>query len=65
MPGWIVYCPKCSFEILHSEISKDERVDPWLSTAPKPEFPNGGQNLECPTCKIQTVFQRHQLIYRR
>jgi hypothetical protein len=64
MARWILYCPKCNFQIPHSEISEDGRVDHFLGTVLKPLFPPEGQSLECPNCKITSLFHRHELIYR-
>jgi len=64
MPRWIVYCPKCNYEILHSDVPKDGKLDPYVGTVQKPELPPEGQELECPNCKTNAVFQRHQLVYR-
>jgi hypothetical protein len=30
----------------------------------KPEFPNGGAELECPNCGHKDTYQRHELAYQ-
>jgi hypothetical protein len=29
----------------------------------KPEFPEGGSELECPNCGHKDTYQRHELVY--
>jgi hypothetical protein len=29
----------------------------------KPEFPDGGSELECPHCETKATYQRYQLTY--
>jgi hypothetical protein len=31
---------------------------------PKPEFPEGGTELECPNCGSKDTYQRHDLAYQ-
>jgi hypothetical protein len=65
MASWVLNCPQCNTEIIHSDIPEFESSipDPFEPVA-KPEFPKGGLISVCPNCKVTTVFQRHQLIYR-
>lgn len=65
MAYWILECPHCNKEFTHSEISTGSFVaDPFTMSVVKPEFPSGGLSVVCPCCKIATVHQRHELIYR-
>ena len=64
MAHWVLHCPQCVKEIIHSEVSDQGPIDPFLSRTPKPEFPKGGLKLECPHCHCVCLFQRHQLTIR-
>jgi uncharacterized C2H2 Zn-finger protein len=65
MDQWVLNCPHCHKVFAHSEIN------PRLTTVPfdplwptKPEFPDGGLNLPCPSCQTSAVYQRCKLLYR-
>jgi hypothetical protein len=41
--------------------------DTWKATffeVAKPDFPEGGAELECPNCGNKDTYQRTELIYR-
>lgn len=62
MARWILNCPNCGKEFFHSEVGTEEGLFAW--TTPKPDFPEGGLRLDCPSCKVGSLFQRYQLLYR-
>ena len=67
MARWVLGCPECNKYFTHSEILADSNrsmLDSFVNI-PKPEFPKGGLKMECPNCKKTSLFQRHELIYRR
>ena len=67
MPRWVLGCPECHVDFTHSEITRNDRPSgaEFLDfLTPKPEFPDGGMTVECPHCKVSSVFQRHQLLFR-
>jgi len=63
---WILYCPKCAGVTTHSLISETDLAgyDPY-ATLRKPVFPDGGLSVICPSCGETSVYQRHQLVFRR
>jgi hypothetical protein len=65
MPRWTLSCPACRSHFFHSEIPRRSWTLPydplWLR---KPEFPDGGESLTCPTCQKTSVFQRFELMYK-
>jgi len=61
MARWTLRCDNCNFEFTHSMIG-DSGVANFLE-APKPEFPEGGAELECPNCGRKDTYQRHELAY--
>ena len=67
VPYWVLVCPECSREFVHTEIKNDAITatrDPlgWLDE--KPAFPEGGLRVSCPSCKKSSIYQRYQLVYR-
>jgi hypothetical protein len=66
MARWVLDCPDCNNEFVHSEIPESNSFipDPFAGTAVKPEFPDGGQSVVCPNCKGTSPYQRYQLLYR-
>jgi len=66
MARWVLECESCKTEFMHSEIydSGYSVLDPFTLTATKPDFPEGGLSLMCPSCKNMSVYQRYQLLYR-
>jgi len=65
MARWVLYCRQCGSEFTHSQIldSGLSVRDPFIPEI-KPEFPNGGQSIGCPNCKVRAIYQRYQLLYR-
>jgi hypothetical protein len=61
MPRWTLKCDNCDFEFTHSMIQDTGVVNFFLP--PKPEFPEGGSELECPNCGYKDTYQRTDLIY--
>jgi hypothetical protein len=61
MAPWILNCPNCGADFFHSEVAADRGLLDWVT--PKPEFPKGGLQMDCPICKIASLFQRYQLLY--
>jgi len=64
---WVLTCFDCNSVFPHTDLSKLDyslRSDPFLRSAPKPEFPSVGIELECPNCNKSSVYYRHQLFYR-
>lgn len=66
MARWVLYCVQCGAEFTHSHVKEttSSLVDPFTPKVTKPEFPEGGLSLACPTCRSTSAYQRHQLIYR-
>ena len=68
MPHWILNCPKCKQDFIHSEVAAESRRplhEPFdWGIDEKPNFPDAGIKLKCPNCKRTSVYKRHQLIYR-
>jgi uncharacterized C2H2 Zn-finger protein len=63
MARWVLDCPRCGKEFTHSKVEdKGFALGDWPE--PKPEFPDGGQSLDCPNCQNTSLYQRHQLTYR-
>jgi hypothetical protein len=62
MPSWVLNCPGCSKTFPHSQIKQSTMADYFVPS--KPEFPEGGQNLECPNCKKAETYQRTDLRYQ-
>jgi len=62
MAQWILLCSNCGEEFFHSEVVADRGVFAWAT--PKPTFPEGGLQLDCPSCQVSSLYQRHQLLYR-
>jgi rubredoxin len=61
MPRWTLKCDNCNFEFTHSLI-EDSGLVSFLEPS-KPEFPEGGSELECPNCRHKDTFQRTELTY--
>jgi len=62
MPHWILNCPLCRTEFIHSEIAMNLEMSE-LCFPRKPHVPSEGLRLECPSCRKSSVFQRDQLLY--
>jgi hypothetical protein len=62
LPNWVLHCANCRKQFVHSEVADDGRLS--MYGASKPEFPAGGDELECPHCQHKAVYQRYQLTYR-
>ena len=67
MPRWMLKCPKCSRDFVHTKIElaaiEEARRDAFR-ILPKPPFALEGEKQTCPECKTESVFQRHHLFYR-
>jgi len=61
MSRWTLKCENCSFPFTHSMIDDSGAVN-FLEPA-KPEFPEGGSELECPNCGHKDTYQRTDLMY--
>jgi len=64
---WVLGCPKCGKEFMHSEIDSEHRsplLDPFAWIGDKPEMPEAGVKLKCPNCSKVSVYKRYQLTYR-
>lgn len=67
VPYWVLVCPECNREFVHTEIQNDAMTatrDPLGWLAEKPPFPEGGLLVSCPNCKNASIYQRYQLVYR-
>ena len=65
MPYWILKCPQCKKDFVHSEINIDKEHYGLWALPSKPEFPEAGSWLECTNCKKTSLFQRFQLMFAR
>ena len=67
MPLWMLKCPHCKREFLHSQIElasiEEAYRDPFKVLA-RPVFGSEGERRICPGCNKGSVFQRHHLLYR-
>jgi len=54
MSRWVLYCPECKRQFVHSEIPVN--APRFLGVELKPEFPRGGLKMECPYCKKIRCF---------
>lgn len=66
MARWMLDCGQCGQEFTQSEISDDawSPLDPYTWSVVKPIFPLEGLKAICPHCKGESIYERHQLIYR-
>jgi hypothetical protein len=64
MPHWILHCPLCKTEFIHSEIAMNLEMAE-LCFPRKPIVPGEGLRLECPNCRNSSVFNRDHLVYSR
>jgi hypothetical protein len=65
MPHWILKCPQCKKDFIHSEIDMEKQKYALWALPSKPEFPEGGSWLECANCKRTSLFQQSQLMFAR
>jgi hypothetical protein len=63
MASWVVKCKNCEVEFTHSKIADDYKMSSYLWPL-KPEFPEGGSPLECPTCGHSATYRQTHLTYR-
>jgi hypothetical protein len=61
MPNWMLSCPKCNRQFVHSAIDAKTLESSFFS--PKPNFPTSGSELTCPNCQHKTIYQRVELTY--
>jgi hypothetical protein len=67
MASWVLDCPGCKATFVHSRVATDfdqRMMDHYYPLTPKPDFPPEGLLVECPNCRLSSVFKRHQLLYR-
>jgi hypothetical protein len=66
MPYWMLKCPKCSRDFVHTKIElaviEEAHRDPYR-VLPRPMFAQETENRTCPGCKQESVFQRHHMFY--
>jgi hypothetical protein len=62
MARWTLRCDNCNFEFTHSMIGKSGTAN--FLEPPKPDFPVGGAELECPNCGHKDTYQRIALAYQ-
>jgi hypothetical protein len=65
MPYWVLHCPHCRKDFVHSEIDGEKEHHGLWALPSKPEFPEGGSWLECLNCNQTSLFQRFQPVYAR
>jgi DNA-directed RNA polymerase subunit RPC12/RpoP len=58
---WQLECVHCKKKFRHSEVD-ETRLD--IFSPAKPEFPQGGSEIECPHCGKTATYQRYQLTYQ-
>ena len=58
MSRWVLFCKKCDTSFPHTEIGSS-LADYFLPE--RPEFPAGGQDLECPNCNATCNYSRTDL----
>ena len=63
MARWTLDCPHCKSNFTQSVIKSPSQMIDFFLGMPKPEFPEGGVSLQCPHCKMDSCYQRYQLIY--
>lgn len=61
MASWNLSCKNCQKSFVHSSIEVKEMSDYFLPE--KPEFPEGGSDIECPNCGHVANYQRNDLTY--
>jgi hypothetical protein len=66
---WVLTCPQCKQEFTHSDVNEPGEggaslLDAFSWIAGKPEFPEQGLYFACPVCKVESTYQRHELIYK-
>jgi len=61
MASWVLNCAKCESKFAHSTIEDADLGSYFLP--PKPQFPDGGAELECPNCGYKATYQRTDLKY--
>jgi hypothetical protein len=61
-PRWIIGCRTCIATFTHSEIGEARTISDYLFPT-KPEFPQAGLELECPSCKTKAIYTRQDLRY--
>ena len=64
-PRWVFRCPMCNTDIFHSKVLSLAVNDVYLpGTGPKPQLPAEGLKVKCPNCHKETLFKRHELVFR-
>lgn len=61
MASWVLKCKNCRVVFTHSQIS-NTLADYYIPA--RPQFPPEGLERECPTCKVKSTYQQHELMYQ-
>lgn len=61
-PFWFLTCKSCTRTFVHSEIGETQGILEYFFPK-KPEFPAGGQELECVHCHAKAVYAQSELQY--
>lgn len=62
MPRWMLDCRSCDKPFPYSEVTfEDPPSDAFAWLGNKPNFPDGGISVECPSCKETSLYQRYML----
>jgi DNA-directed RNA polymerase subunit RPC12/RpoP len=61
MAIWQLECVNCNKTFEHSIVDESGLA---MFFPPKPEFPEGGSELQCPHCGHKAKYQRYQLTYQ-
>jgi DNA-directed RNA polymerase subunit RPC12/RpoP len=62
MASWVLSCTNCSSKFEHSRID-DTKLENYF-IPPKPAFPPGGVELQCPKCGKKAMYQKGALMYQ-
>jgi hypothetical protein len=61
MASWVLECKQCH-KIFHYVEIQDKLVNMFI--AEKPEFPEGGLEIQCPHCREKSTYKHQQLFYQ-
>lgn len=68
MPHWMLTCPQCLHGFTYCTIEKDLveqfHADPF-KVLPKPTIPREGLKYACPNCKVESLYQVVDFLYRK
>jgi hypothetical protein len=65
MDYWVLTCPSCQQEFVHSEVAERDSIFDSFGGPHKPDMDPEGTEMICPHCRSSSVFKRHELRYRR